>query len=640
MREEVKKFLFLGLEADKEAFFKQAQEAGLIHFIDPHLNSRKDIPADIQQLLAAIKVLRGLPTAEQEENYQSLELNAKQTVKNILVLHEKNQQLIEELRVLHVEMSRIDVFGDFSLEEIQWIEKEGHRKIQFFSARPNLFETEPEPEGLIFIANENGLDYYMAINDHPMSYDRLFEMKIDQSLGDLKRRSRLAAEEQHQVERQLKTYAQYNDFLHHALIDELNVHHLYDTQTYIQEVMGGTLFGVEGWVPVNKLPELHQVTDPLDIVVEEIMIEPTDFAPTYLENEGAARLGEDLVQIYDTPSSSDTDPSLWVLGAFALFFAFIIGDAGYGLIYLAIALYLRYKNPQLKGTRKRVLDLFTILSVGCIIWGTLTTSFFGMKIEMDNPIRKVSLVQWLATKKLTYHIAYQDDIYKGIVESYPELKDLTDPQQFIAYIPSAAPAKGNVVLSRISDHIMFELALFIGIVHLMLSLLRYSRRNPSNLGWVALLLGAYLYFASYLKTPTILNYVMRIDLVKGGEVGLELMIGGLAFAWIASIVIHGWKGIFEVMAVIQVFADTLSYLRLYALGLAGAIIAATINEIAAGLPLLLGIFLIVFSHLVNIVLATMSGVIHGLRLNFLEWYHYSFEGGGKQFKPLKLLKME
>ena len=69
------------------------------------------------------------------------------------------------------------------------------------------------------------------------------------------------------------------------------------------------------------------------------------------------------------------------------------------------------------------------------------------------------------------------------------------------------------------------------------------------------------------------------------------------------------------------FADTLSYLRLYALGLAGAIVGSTINEIASGMPLILGVLLIVVSHFINIILATMSGTIHGLRLNFIEWYH-------------------
>jgi V/A-type H+/Na+-transporting ATPase subunit I len=640
MREDVKKFLFLGLEEDKKSFFEKAQKAGLIHFIDPYLNGKKEAPLDVQQLVAAIKVLRGLSPLEQEENYRGLDLNSVEVAKTILSLHEKNLQLTEELRVLNLETARIDVFGYFSLEDIAWIEKEGQCTVQFFSARPSLFEEEPEPEGLIFIAQENGLNYYLAINDQPVAYDRMFEMKIERSLADLKQRQRAVHVEQHQVEKNLRPYAKYNDFLHAALIELLNRHHLFDTQAYVQHIMEGSLFGVEGWVPANKVKELEELTEPLAIVTEEIAIEPTDEVPTYLENQGASRLGEDLVHIYDTPSSSDRDPSLWVLGAFALFFAIIIGDAGYGFLYLCLALFLRYKFPDLKGLKKRTLNLFTLLSVGCIVWGVLTTSFFGMKIDINNPVRQFSLVQWLATKKLTYHIEHQDEIYKGLVHDYPELTGNDDSRELIAYIPSADAKKGTVVLSRISDHIMFELALFIGIVHLITSLLRYCRRTPSNLGWVAFLIGAYLYFAAYLQAPTILNYVVGIDLIQGGVIGLELMLGGLGFAWIVSIIMHGWSGIFEIVNVIQVFADTLSYLRLYALGLAGAIVASTVNDIAAVLPTILAVFLIVLSHFINIILATMSGVIHGLRLNFLEWYHYSFEGGGKQFKPLKLLKME
>ena len=118
------------------------------------------------------------------------------------------------------------------------------------------------------------------------------------------------------------------------------------------------------------------------------------------------------------------------------------------------------------------------------------------------------------------------------------------------------------------------------------------------------------------------------------------MLAGIGVAWVLAIIRHGWTGIFEVMVLIQVFADTLSYLRLYALGLAGAIVASTVNEIASGLPLMIGVLLILLSHFINIILSTMSGIIHGLRLNFLEFYHYSFEGGGKQFQPLKLLKKE
>ena len=74
----------------------------------------------------------------------------------------------------------------------------------------------------------------------------------------------------------------------------------------------------------------------------------------------------------------------------------------------------------------------------------------------------------------------------------------------------------------------------------------------------------------------------------------------------------------------------------FALALAGAIVSATINSMAGELPLFIAVILIVFAHVLNIILSIMGGVIHGLRLNFLEWYHYSFEGGGRKFTPLEL----
>lgn len=635
MREEVKKVLFIGGEEEKERFFKQAQAEGIIHFIDPHSNGRKDIPQDIHHLTAAIKVLRGLPSGDQEENFT--DLHADQMVEQILNLHERSETLHEELRILAIDKSRIEVYGDFALDDIAFIEQQGHCVIQFFCARPNLFLDESEPENLLFVASEHGLDYYVAVNAQPVAYGRMIEMKFDRSLSALEKREEEAKTALHEVEHHLKTYVKYDEYLHHALIEKFNFYHLFHSQTYVREALGNSLFAVEGWVPENKMHVLDSLVGELGIYYEEIAVEPADQIPTYLENQGFSRLGEDLVHIYDTPSATDKDPSLWVLCCFALFFAFIIGDAGYGLVYLAIALFLRYRFPDLKGTGKRVLNLFTVLCVGCVVWGTLMTSFFGMQIGMDNPLRKLSLVQWLAEKKAEYHITHADQAFKEWIKKYPELASIKDPHEFVSF---KLPGHHGLVLNKLTDNIMFELAIFIGVVHLILSMCRYVGRNWHNIGWIAFLIGAYLYFPSYLQTPSFLNFVGGVDLVKGGEIGFQIMLAGIGVAWVFAIIRHGWVGIFEVVVLIQVFADTLSYLRLYALGLAGAIVGSTINEIASGLPLLFGLLLILLSHVVNIVLGTMSGVIHGLRLNFLEWYHYSFEGGGKQFQPLKLLKRE
>lgn len=636
MRIDVKKFLFVGSKDKKEEFFKKAQEVGIVHFIDPTGEGLgKEIPADVQQLIAAIKVLRGLSPVEQEENFAPL--NADSISSHILRLHHDHQTLLEDLRVLHLEISRIEIFGDFVKEDLLYIEKEGKRVVQFFYSKPDLFKDQLQPDELIYIDTDHQLDYYIAINPAPRSYEKMVEIKIEQSVGVLKQHYQELEEKSRAIEHQLRTYAQYNDFLHDALLVKLNDYHLSHVQNYTQYALEGHVFAIEGWVPDNKLSTLERLVDEMGIYSEEIAIESTDQVPTYLENHGFSRLGEDLVHIYDTPSASDKDPSLWVLTCFTLFFAFIMSDAGYGLIYLLIALFIRYRYPNLKGTAKRVLNLFTVLSVGCIFWGVLASSFFGMEIGPDNPLRQVSLVNWLVEKKAAYLISSHDASYQGLIEEYPALAQIQDPHAFVSYSPDH---KGHPILSDLTDTIMFELALFIGIIHLILSLLRYSFRHWQNLGWAVFLVGAYLYFPFYLEVPSILNYVGGIDPVNGGPFGLQLMAGGLVFAWVGSIMINGWLGIFEVTTLIQVFADALSYLRLYALGLAGAIVAATINDIVTHVPLLVGVLLVLLSHAINIVLSTMSGVIHGLRLNFLEWYHYSFEGGGKAFSPLKLLKKE
>ena len=97
----------------------------------------------------------------------------------------------------------------------------------------------------------------------------------------------------------------------------------------------------------------------------------------------------------------------------------------------------------------------------------------------------------------------------------------------------------------------------------------------------------------------------------------------------------------SIAKVIELFADILSYLRLYALGLAGMILASTFNDMGLGLMesfgVIVGSIVIVVGHMINIVVGIMGGTIHGLRLNFIEWYHHCFEGGGKLFQPLKLL---
>lgn len=134
------------------------------------------------------------------------------------------------------------------------------------------------------------------------------------------------------------------------------------------------------------------------------------------------------------------------------------------------------------------------------------------------------------------------------------------------------------------------------------------------------------------------NFLHILSKLTATTVGLQMIYVGVILAVVIALIHKRLQGLFEVTHVMQVFADILSYLRLYALALASTILAETFNEMAGTIGFAIGILIIIVGHGINISLASGSAVIHGLRLNVIEWYHYSFEGGGRLFTPLKKLK--
>jgi len=182
--------------------------------------------------------------------------------------------------------------------------------------------------------------------------------------------------------------------------------------------------------------------------------------------------------------------------------------------------------------------------------------------------------------------------------------------------------------------------LMVGIIHISFGLLRYIRSNIAGIGWISFLVGGYFFFPSILKATIIPEFMGWMTPKFTTALGFQCIYVGIAFAILVAVIQHRLKGLGEVAHLVQIVADVLSYLRLYALSLAGAIMASTFNQEGTALNLFLGFIVILAGHGVNMILAMGGGIIHGLRLNFIEWYHYCFIGGGKLFKPLHKLKIK
>lgn len=636
MRVDLKKFLFIGSKGDQAAFFAAAQKAGIAEFINPTGARAPHLSTQAENYIEAIKTLRHYILDKHQDKKKELS-HARIICTEVLSLKKKKLEADAALQQTEQEIKRIKPFGDFSIEAIHALEKEMKKKIHFYIAKTSK-NMDAQEKDLVLINSLDGIDYFIAIGDDVIQHRDLILEEITESLSTLQKRARELRHEIHTVEGQLKELTRYSWLLHYALTEELNRVGFDFANSSVNVLLDESLFVIEAWVPINRKKELFELTARFNVYTEEVHIEPKDTLPTYLENKGLHKVGEDLVHIFDVPSATDKDPSIWLLSCFALFFAMIVGDAGYGLIFLLVALLMRYKISNLKGLLKRFVTLVTILGVSCILWGAAMSSFFGIKLSDGNPLRRYAPITWLLEKKADYHLERKDDVYQFWIKQVPELAKAKTGEEFMAMSNSMNLPESPE--GRFIMNIGMELALMAGCIHIILGLLRYIRKNPIGAGWIAFIIGGYLYVPEYLDGTSILNFACGLDRSKAADVGLYLLGGGLSFSLIAALFFNGLLGIFEIMTSVQIFADILSYLRIFALGLAGSVVSSTTNDLVANMPVVIAVIALIFAHSINILLSIMGGVIHGLRLNFLEWYHYSFEGGGKQFKPLELHTFE
>jgi V/A-type H+-transporting ATPase subunit I len=265
---------------------------------------------------------------------------------------------------------------------------------------------------------------------------------------------------------------------------------------------------------------------------------------------------------------------------FTIFYAMIIGDAGYGMLFMAGSLFLAYKFRK-DAAKKSVVALALILSAATIIWGALCGSYFGVQ-------------------------------FGGI-------KALTDP----------AVKDGNVKV------FCFALALAqLALGHFWQAFASRSWRTKlANAGWILMLAG---------------NFLLAVKMIAWPE---AVQSAWLYYCYVPGLLLVvacgvNWRDVGDVFqfpfSVINGFTDVLSYIRLFAVGMAGACISGAFNGMAADLAkvspfLVIGaVICLLLGHGLNLALNILSVLVHAVRLNTLEFSsHTGLSWSGKAFKPFK-----
>jgi V/A-type H+-transporting ATPase subunit I len=353
------------------------------------------------------------------------------------------------------------------------------------------------------------------------------------------------------------------------------------------------LFLVQGWVAEPDVARVSAFAEERGLAVLLEEPGPTDRPPTLLDNPERLAAGEDLVGFYQMPAYGSWDPSQVLFFSFAAFFAMILADAGYATV-LGLLLVVFWRRMEASDTGRRLRVLGAVLVGASLVYGVLVGSYFG-----------------------------------------------------VAPPPGSFGARLKLLDVHDFDTMM-RLSVAIGMLHLLLANLQQAALKHwratawSHLGWIGVMLGGYaLWLGEAAGAPPALGLTGRW-LVGFGLGAVFLFSSERPVRDARSAVLWVLDGLQGLTNVTKIFGDVLSYLRLFALGLASASLALTFNDLAhqvadklPGLGLLFALIILVAGHVLNLLLSVMSGVVHGLRLNFIEFYNWALLGEGYPFRPFR-----
>ncbi|HIJ69747.1 MAG TPA: V-type ATP synthase subunit I [Planctomycetes bacterium] len=352
----------------------------------------------------------------------------------------------------------------------------------------------------------------------------------------------------------------------------------------------------EGWVRRKDYPQVAEIVGSFSAsTVTEVLPGEGEEPPVEIENRRGVRPFEVITRLYGMPHYLELDPTAFLAPFFAIFFGLCMTDAGYGLLMIAGSLYFLRK---VQGDKKFA-RLMVLCSVTTIIAGALTGGWFGDAIQLLNvgPLVKARAAI---------------------------LKFGFDPME--------------------KPQIFFVLALVIGYFQLQFGLAIAFFDKLLRKDYVGAM-------CEHLSLMLMLN--LLVAYLFGGKVGISEPVRGILLktAFVPAVIIFvlshregGWAarlgmGFFNLFSTIFYIGDTLSYVRLMALGMVTAGFATAINQMArmAGevkyIGIVLAIVVLLGGHLFNIFISGLGAFVHTLRLQYVEFFPKFFEGGGKMFEP-------
>ena len=595
----------VALEQNKDQMVSALRDLGVLHIsekcsADEKINARFAL---LQKL--SIELSEYAPKEKTDEtilnddDFEEMFQNTKKALERKTVLEEERTN-----KLLNID--KISAWGDFDPRKVKEL-KENGLDFHFYRIDKKELKKLSETQDIKYIklASVDKMDTIAVLGELSRDITATEFSLPEKGISQLKSEIMLCETELAEINDTLKNYALQLESYKAALIKTQNDAEFSSVKNTAKSQDG--LVWLTGYIPVSETEKFVACAKENGWAYQYETVEFDDgFVPTKVKYNKLTSLMKPIFDILGTvPGYGEYDISFWFLSFFTLFFAMIIGDAGYGVIFLIAAIVLVLKSKKFTNATL----LLTVLSVATVIWGAVTGTWFGLESAMKVPFLKALVIPSFA--------------------NYPQ------------YFGMETASVQNSVM---------KFCFSIGVIQLSLACLMNIRRKITrkdlsmlaDIGWLLSICALYfMVLFLVINQPTNIKIVAAV--VAVGFL-LVAVFGGMSpEKTFAQGLKSGLSDTFTVfLNTISAFGNVMSYIRLFAVGMASLAIAQSFNNMSAGFsgPLLIvGIIIAAVGHIMNIVMGFLSVVVHGVRLNLLEFSgQLGMEWSGTAYEPFKRTK--
>lgn len=598
------KYSFILLSEQTEGFLNSLQELGVVDIsrsLKPIDEQSSGMLAEADRAKKALSILAACKDgSEKDFKFDGCPVDA------VLETQDRIAEIAAEIAAAKKEIAVRQPWGSFRSEDIHKLESQG-LKLRFYSCMKKKFDPSwAEIRPLEVISETESKVFFVTVSPAEEEYSFPIEAvpAPEGSVNEEEEKLSLLQSKLEKEQQLLANLKSCSDEIRKAYNDSLSSLDLYFAEAATEKAVDNYLTVFTGFAPTVDDKRLCASFDSMDIYYSHEAATKEDNPPVKLKNNWFAKNFEVLTGMYGVPAYDEFDPTPVLGPFFMLFFAMCMGDAGYGILLMLIALVLRLKMKD--SSLGKMHRLIAFLGGMTFVVGIFLGTFFGMSI-----LEASWAPAWL----------------KGLCIDgwFPDAKIAGFPVQMV-------------------------LAVAIGVLHICLAMIiktinftkRFGfKKTVATWGWTTLIVGG-LVVVSLGMTE-----VLSAEAFKWTIIALAVVSGLAIYVFNTpgrNPLLNIGSGLWDTYNMVTgLLGDVLSYIRLYALGLAGGMLGNAFNIMGTmildipvpGVNWVFCIIILIFGHVLNLAMSCLGAFVHPLRLTFVEYFKNSgYEGSGAKYNPL------